>query len=134
MAVIKKVLLSSIFILLLSACSLTTEEKVAYLHAVNSSYNANYEDVITNIYISDGATGDNYVSVWNGKLKPLSETTIEIAPGNYGVKFTGTRYYTSGIEKSIDATTGYKSPIRFANFWKFRVTYDGEGIFSEEED
>lgn len=44
----------------------------------------------------------------------------------------GTRYYSSGIEKPLEFTTGYKSPVRFASGWTVLVTYDGEGIVAEE--
>ena len=121
-----------IILFLILACKL--DRTYSNLRAVNSSYNANYEDVITNIYVSSGATNDNYVSVWNGKLKSGNSILIEIDSGNYGVKFTGTRYYTSGIEKPIDVSTGYKSPIRFADFWTFKLIYDGEGLYAKEED
>ena len=119
-------------LLFLSACSL--DDKTSYLRAVNASSNENYEDVITDIYICEDATNDNYVSVWNGKLRPNESKKIEIDSGNYGIKFTGTRYYNSGIEKPIEETTGYKASVRFANYWTVRVTYDGNGIVAEEED
>ena len=112
----------------------TLDRKYSNLRACNQSYNPNYEDVITNIYISNEATGDNYVSVWNGKLGPKQSTLIEIDCGNYGVKFSGTRYFNSGIEKPIEVSTGYKTPVRFAAFWTFRLIYDGNGLFAEEED
>ena len=118
--------------LLFIGCRL--DGKYSNLRACNQSYNSNYEDVITNIYISNEATNDNFVSVWNGKLGSNQSTLIEIDCGNYGVKFSGTRSYNSGIEKPIEVTTGYKTPIRFAAFWTFRLIYDGKGLVAEEED
>ncbi len=118
--------------LLLNSCTL--EENKSYLRAVNNSFNANYEDVITNIYLCEGATNDNYVSVWNGKLRPGESTKFEIDSGKYGVKFTGTRCYDSGIEKTIDVATGYKEPVKFDNRYTVRVTFDGNGIVAREEE
>ena len=114
------------------SCSLNLD--VSYLRAVNASINANYEDVITDIYICAGATNDNYISIWNGKLHPGQTAKIEIATGHYGVKFVGKRYYNSGIEKDISETTGYKTPVKFAEYYTVRVTYDGNGIVAKEED
>ena len=118
--------------MLFSSCALTEDE--SYFRAVNSSSNAHYEDVITDIYICENATNDNYVSVWNGKLYPGNSVKFEIEPGKYGVKFVGTRYYNSGIEKPISETTGYKEPVKFNNYYTVRVTFDGSGIVAKEEE
>ncbi|MCR5252579.1 MAG: hypothetical protein K6C98_02565 [Treponema sp.] len=101
---------------------------------MNTSYNKYYEDVITDIYVCENATNDNYKSVWTGKLLPGQTVQLEIDCGNYGVKYKGIRYYNSGIEKSIDVTTDYKAPVRFAQFWTFKIIYDGNGIEVIEED
>ena len=114
------------------SCKVLDDE--SYLRAVNSSSNANYEDVITNIYICEGATDDNYVSVWNGKLYPGNSVKFSVDPGKYGVKFTGTRFYNYGIEKPISVTTGYKEPVKFNNYYTVRVTFDGNGITAREEE
>lgn len=124
--------LLSLFLILIISCQI--EEKYSYLRAVNSSVNPDYEDVITDIYISENATQDNFRSIWNGKLKPGQSTILKINCGNFGVKFKGTRYYHSGIEKAIDVTTGYRTPVSFASFWTFRLIFDGEGLYAKEED
>lgn len=122
------------FYIVMMMFSCTLEEKKSYLRAINSSYNENYEDTITNIYLCEGATDDNYFSVWNGKLRPGESRKFEVDPGKYGIKFAGKRIYNSGIEKEIDVTTGYKEPVRFDNFYTVRVTFDGNGIVAKEEE
>lgn len=129
---IKKICLFVFLSLFLFGCQL--ENKYSYLRAVNSSYNQYYEDIITDIYISENATNDNFKSVWTGRLVPEQTVQLEIDCGNFGVKFKGTRYYHSGIEKTIDVTTGYKAPVRFAPFWTFKLVYDGNGIEIKEVD
>lgn len=123
-----------IFSILVTFAGCKLDSKYSNLRACNYSSDKNYEDVITNILISDGATNDNFVSIWNGKLGANQNLLLEIEPGNYGVKFSGTRFYTSGIEKPIEFTTGYKASVRFAAFWTYKVIYDGNGIFIQEED
>jgi len=124
-------ILISFILLLFSSCELET--KYSYLKAVNKSYNRDYEDVITDIFISENALNNSFRSVWTGQLKPGQSSLLEIDCGNFGVKFRGIRYYHSGIEKPINVMTGYKSPIRFAPFWSFKLIYDGIGIEIKEE-
>ena len=117
-----------------SALSCTLDENKSYFRAVNTSYNKNYEDIITDIYLCEGASNDNYVSVWNGKLHSGETVKFSVEPGNYGGKFFGTRCYNSGNEKSISETTGYKKPVKFKNYNTICVTFDGNGIFAYEEE
>lgn len=117
----------------LSCASCSLEDKTAYFRAVNASTGSNYDDVITDIYVCQGATDDNYASVWNGRLSPGRSVKFDVTPGKYGIKFVGIRYYHSGIEKPISVTTGYKTPVTFDGYYTVRVTYDGTGIVAEEE-
>ena len=61
MKIVTKIFFLFLISIFWGGCQL--DNKYSNLQACNLSYNQNYEDVITNIYISDGATDDNFVSI-----------------------------------------------------------------------
>lgn len=123
--------ISLLSLILFSSCDLDDE---SYLRIKNQSFNNNYQDIITDVYLCVDATEDNYFSVWNGKLTPGSNSKFKVEPGEYGIKINVTRKYNSGINAEEEYKTGYKEPIEFDNYYTIEVIFDGNGITAKEYD
>ncbi len=98
----------------------------------NSSTAENYDDLITEIMVSED-TSEDYKTVWTGKLEYNKKVSYDIDSGDYCIKIKGTRVYTSGTEKEINEICSKGNPIEFRNCDTKLFVWDGTSLINKGE-
>ena len=118
---------------ILSALAVSCDGKfTATIVVENSSTAENYNDVITEIMVSED-TSEEYKTVWSGKLEYNKKVSYDIDSGDYCIKIKGKRTYTSGIETEIDETCGKGNPVEFSNCDTILFSWNGTSLVNKGE-